>query len=175
MNEEEVKHKIVEFRDSRNKEEFIHYFTSDKRRLDEILRHIWSLSEYPYKEYASWMFMHIVKSKKIDATKYYNKLVDTLFKTHDQTVLRNVVCCLDQINITDYQESELIDQLISFIQDRSNKVALQVYSIYLLIKFCKKYPELTQEILVVIMMNSEGKTAGYRIAIRNFHHELNIS
>ena len=176
MTEKEVKEKIIAFRDSHDRKEFVSFFTADKKRLDLLLYLVWNLEEYPYKEYASWMFMHIIKSKKIDPTEYYNPLVDILFKTNDQTVLRNATCCLNLMNnITEYRESDLIDQLIGFAQDGSNKVALQVYSIYILIKFCKKYPELTKEIHQIIMMNSEGKTAGYLIAIRNFTQELRTS
>lgn len=173
--QEEIREKILDFRLSRDKKAFIQYFTKDQEHLDAMLEHIWNLSEYPYKEYASWMFIHILQSGEIDGSPYYKRLVDTLFKTDDQTVLRNISVCLNQLKITSYKESDLIDLLIGFIQDGSNKVALQVYAIYLLIQFCEKYPELTQEIREIIELNSEGKTAAFRVAKRNFMQQTNTS
>lgn len=167
-----IRSKIIEFRNSRDKKAFIKYFSESRERLEMMLSEIWELSEHPYKEYASWMFLHIVKSGKIDCSDYYSKLVDTLFKTEDQTVLRNTVNALWQLEITSYRSVDLIDKLIGFIQDSSNKVALQVYSIYLLIQFCERYPELIPEIREVIEINSEGKSAAYRVAHQNFEKRM---
>lgn len=118
------------------------------------------------------MFFHIIRSRKIDCTDYYPNLVDVLFKTDDQTVLRNTVNSLTQLEITSYRSVDLIDQLLLFIQDSKNKVALQVYSIYLLIQFCERYPELTPEVREVIELNAQGKSAAYMVAHRNFEKRI---
>ncbi len=154
---------------------FIPYFTEDIDRLEIMLDQIWMLAPYPYKEYASWMFFHIVRSHKMDCQPYYEKLVDVLFLTNDQSVLRNVVNCFQELKITEYRESEFVDLLISFIQNSTNKVALQVYSIYVLIQFCKKYPDLTEEIRAIIALHSEGKSIAYRVAERNFRETFKIN
>ena len=104
----------------------------------------------------------------------YNDLVDILFETDNQTVLRNVSNSLCELNITEYRESEFIDLLILFIQTFENKVALQVYSMRLLVLFCKKYLELIPEIMEVIDLNQEGKTAAYGSARRIFIKKLKI-
>lgn len=160
--------KLEALRQSTRREWFVQEMISDRVFREEVLQCIWNLDAYPYKEYASWMLIHLLKSKKIDGQALYPQLVDVLFKTEDQSVLRNVVCSLDLLKITDYRESELIDLLISFIQNSSNKVALQVYSMRVLVQFCHRYPELKSEIEQLIALNSEGKTAAYRSAQRFF-------
>ena len=129
---------------------------------------IFNLEEYPYKEYASWILIHVSQSGEIELQHYYPRLVDVLFETNDQTVLRNVARSLHQLQITDYRESEFIDLLIGFIQNYENKVALQVYSIYLLQQFVKRYPELKEEIIEIIALHRPEKTAAYKVAERNF-------
>jgi hypothetical protein len=160
---------LKEFRWGHDKSNYVERFSKDPKDLDNLVQVVVELQEYPYKEYASYLMTHMVKSKKIDFQPYYNQLVDVLFKTKDQTVLRNVTNVINHSKITDYRESDFIDLLIGFVQDPKNKVALHVYSIYVLVQFVKKYPELKGEIEQIIALNAEGKTAAYRIATRNFH------
>lgn len=164
----DIREKILEIRTTWDKTAFVNYFIDRPKEFDELMNCIFNLEEYPYKEYASWTLIHIAQSGRVDLKPYYTRLVDILFKTKDQTVLRNVTRSLHEMQITDYRESEFIDLLISFIQDYDNKVALQVYSIYLLGQFVKRYPELKDEITEIVALHRSGKTASYHAAERNF-------
>lgn len=164
----EIKEKVIEIRTSRNKTDYIEYFVNHPSEISSLYKLVGDLEEYPYKEYASWVLVHLCKSERIDLKHLYNDLVDITFCTNDQTVLRNVINCINELKITEYRESEFIDLLISFVQNHENKVALHVYSIYILIQFCIKYPELSPEIKDIIELNREGKSAAYCIARRNF-------
>ncbi|GAB5417808.1 MAG: hypothetical protein Crog4KO_24440 [Crocinitomicaceae bacterium] len=169
---DEVHEEILAFRWGRDKSTYINYFTSDPKKLYKLLQCIYQLEAYPIKEYSSWMLIHILRSKKVDGTPFYNDLIDTLFKTDNQSVLRNVANCIMEIGLQEYRESELIDLLLGFVNDASNKVALQMYSIRILMQFCEKYPELISEVREVIHLNSEGKTAAYKVGLRDFERQF---
>ena len=164
----DIREKILEIRTTRDKSTFVDYFVDRPKEFDEMMNCIFSLEEYPYKEYASWILIHISHSGKIDLQDYYPRLVDLLFKAEDQTVLRNVARSLHQFQVTDYRESEFVDLLISFIQNYGNKVALQVYAMYILAQFIKQHPELKDEITQIIALHRAKKTAAYHSAERNF-------
>jgi len=164
----DIKEKVREIQIVRDKQSFVKYFSNNKKDLDALVKLTLDLEEYPYKEYSSWVLVHLCKSQNTDLQYLYPDFVDLLFKTDNQSVLRNVVNCLCQLKITDYRESDLIDQLILFIQTHENKVALQVYAMFLLVQFIKKYPELKPEIIEVIELNKRGKTAAYSSASRKF-------
>lgn len=164
-----IRDKILEFRSTLDRSTLGDYFVNRPEEFKELLDCIFNLETYPYKEYASWMLIHISQSGKIDLQPYYPRLVDVIFTTNDQTVLRNVTRTLHELEITNYRETELIDLLIGFIQNYENKVALQVYSIYLLAQFVLKYPELKDEISQIIALHRNGKTAAYFSSERNFH------
>lgn len=168
----DIKEKILEIRTTRDKSAFADYFVKRPKEFNELMGCILNLDEYPYKEYASWILIHISQSGKIELQSYYPQLVDLLFKTDDQTVLRNVTRSLHQFTITEYRESEFIDLLISYIQNYENKVALQVYAMYILADFIKRYTELKEEISEIIALHRNGKTAAYKSAERNFHKML---
>jgi len=161
-----------DFRWAMDRTKLLDPFLKDQKKLDALVQMVVNLEEYPLSEYASYALTQLQK-QNTDLGKYRKKFVDTLFETDNQSVLRNLTNILSQQELTDYRESELIDLLIGYIQDPTNKVALHVYSIYLLMRFIKKYPELKDEIRQIIDLNSDGKTAAWRIARRNFFKEFN--
>lgn len=165
---EEIRELVLRIRYARQKESFADYFIKNPDQVDPLVNLIIEMEPYPLKEYASWILLHLAKSGKVRLQKYYPELVNVIFKTSDQSVLRNVVNCISLLEHSTYRESELIDLLISFIQNPKNKVALQVYSIYTLLRFVQLYPELKDEIRQIIELNAEGKSAAYQIALRNF-------
>lgn len=167
-NEKDIRDKIREMRYTRDKQEFVKYFIERPGELKKVIQCVLDLEEYPIKEYGSYILTHIYKSGQLDLQHLYPPFVDLIFKTNDQTVFRNIVNCITYMHITDYRESELIDLLIGFIQNPKNKVALHVYSIYVLIQFVEKYPELKTEIMEIIDLNFEKKTPAYTIARRNY-------
>ncbi|PWL28212.1 MAG: hypothetical protein DCO96_09555 [Fluviicola sp. XM-24bin1] len=52
---------ILAFRWGKDKSAYVNYFVANPKMLDELAQCIYQLEEYPIKEYASWMFMHILK------------------------------------------------------------------------------------------------------------------
>jgi hypothetical protein len=159
---------IQDFRWAMDRSKLLGPFKKDPKMLDSLVKVVENLEEYPLPEYGSYALTHLQK-QKVDLTKYRKQFIDTIFKTDNQSVLRNLVNILQQQELSDYRESELIDLLIGFLNDPKNKVALHVYSIYFLLKFIHKYPELKDEVEQVIELNSEGKTAGWKVAKRNFY------
>lgn len=170
----EVHRQLEAFRGSRDKKKYVAYFTASNERFEALLQCICRLDPYPFKEYSSWLLVHIIRGKKKHGGPLYKDLVDTLFKTKDPTVLRNISCCIKEIGVQEYRESEFIDLLIGFVSDASHKVALQMFSIRILMQFCEIYPELTSEIREVIHLNKEGKTAAYKVAIRDFEKRFPV-
>jgi hypothetical protein len=168
----EVHRQLEAFRGSRDIPKFTKYFLAQPERTEGLFLCIRELHPYPYKEYGSWLLSHMLKKKQLDGLPYYPILVDTLFETEDQTMYRNICNCLLTVSVQEYRESELIDLFLGFIGDFSIKVAVQMYAIRLLMQFCEKYPELVSEVREVIHLNSEGKTAAYKVGLRDFERKF---
>lgn len=146
-------------------------FLKDRSKIDELVRITKNLEEYPLKEYASYALTHLQK-QKVDLAPYRNTFIDILFLTDNQSVLRNLSNIVYQLPFDDYRESEFFDLLLSFIKNPANKVALHVYSIYNLIHFAKRYPELIEEIRLIIHDKASQKSPAYKVAIRNFEKKI---
>lgn len=144
------------------------YFQERPSEIESLIRLMIKEKEYPYPEYSSWIIVHICKAQKEDVVPYRNTLIDFVFICKNESARRNVLNIIKHIGISNYRESELIELLIDFIKDYTQKVAVQVYSMYILIEYIKIYPELKDEIGEIIHLHSEKKTPAYGAAKRNF-------
>lgn len=164
----ELKKQIIDLRTSGNKTALISYL----KKRDDLIPNVVLLScnkdNYPIQEYSSHLLLHLFKSGEFDLDDYYPQIVDAILTSDNQTVLRNLVCCIQQISLQEYRESQLFDRLIQFLQNPSNKVALHVYSIYVLMQFIQKYPDLKTEVEEVIFFQTNGKSPAYQVALSKF-------
>lgn len=134
----------------------------------KLLKLVEEKASYPYAEYASWIWTHICKDLPEIAQLYYKNLLNILFETNNETVLRNILAGILNLKKTAFKESEFINLLFQFLSNKSHKVALHVYSIYNLIDFVKKYPELKQELSLCLEILSENSSPALNVAIRKF-------
>lgn len=144
------------------------YFEKNPHDIKELIHILLKEKSYPLPEYASWILVHLCKTQKSQILDFQDELIDFLFINKNESVRRNVLNIQKHIGITTYKESEFIDLLIAYIQNYDEKVAVQVYSMQLLVSFVKKYPELKVELLEIIELNSEKKTPAYYSAQRHF-------
>jgi hypothetical protein len=157
---------LEEFIQDRNIEKYLPDVLNNKVLCAELFQLIEQQAAYPKAEYASWFWMHIARERSEFTQQYYSKLVDLLFQTDKQTILRNILNAIIQLKLTNYREGEFIELLFSFLHNKKNKVALHVYSIYTLLKFCRLYPELHEELKLSVSFLMEQASPALRIAVR---------
>ncbi len=145
-------------------------FLRDPQKVQDLVQIVINGEEYPMQEYASYALTHLFK-QGYDLNKFQNNFIEIILSSNNQSVLRNICLILSRSELINFKEAELMDKCTEFISEPKNKVALHVYSIYILIKFVKKYPELKSEFLDLIELNERGKTPAYFIAKRNFLRE----
>lgn len=124
--------------------------------------------EYPYTDYGSWILVHYAQSFPENAVKYHTTIIDAFIKNKGETVLRNLAGMLGAFEIQTYREGELLERITGILENPQHKVALHVHAIYLSMKFCEKYPELKDEIRLLITERLEHPTPALRVAARKF-------
>lgn len=164
----EIRSWVLAIRNERNFQEFQTYYRSNPKEIEDLIQLINQEEAYPIAEYASWILVHLAKAHPEGIQPFYDCLVDELHLNTNQTVRRNIIAVLDQLQLTSYRESEFIDLLVSFIEDFQNKVAIQVYAMQVLTSFVLKYADLKVEIQELIELHSENKSPAYRAAMRKF-------
>jgi len=170
MSFEEV---FLNFHKKRDFKFAIAYFEKNRGEIKLLVDFITSKKAYPYAEYASWLLVHLTQFDESLVEEFHKDFIDTVLKEEsNQTVLRNCVNILVQFDLIEYKEGELIDRLISFVQNGDNKVALQVYSIQMFVKYLFKYPELKEEFTSIVELYREGRSAAYQSAVRTYHKKV---
>ena len=144
-------------------------FILEPNLIPELIEIAVSDLNHPFPECASWLLTHIVKTNPDLLETFQPQFIDCLLKSKNQSVLRNLCNTCSHLSLIDYKESEFLDQLIAFIKDDSNKVALFVYAIYKLIQFSQKYPEIKPEIEGIIELKQTVHIQpAIRVGIRNY-------
>jgi hypothetical protein len=156
-----------------------HDFTKQAYRLIENPASLTELVDlavsdlkHPYPEYASWLLVHVAQEKPELVVHFIPSLIDRILVSDSQSVLRNLTNICHKLSLTDYREAEFLDRLIHFIKDDANKPALFVYSLYNLIQFTQKYPELKQEIDEIIALKQSPLKPSIKIAIKKYNLSL---
>jgi hypothetical protein len=153
------------------------HFVQENSQIPELVEVATSQRPYPFPEYASWLLIHIEKKSPGILVPFQPNFIDYVLYGKNQSVLRNLLNCCHVLPLIEYQESAFLDQLLTFISDDYNKVALKVYAIYKLIQFTEKYPEIKTEIEALFALKEEnGKSSttlkpAMRIAIRNYRQK----
>jgi hypothetical protein len=160
---------IAECRESMGGAQRVSAFLENQKYLEELARIACSDMKHPYPEYASWLLLNVCKKEKALIEPFLEQIIDRVLSTSNQSVLRNLTNILNFFPISKYREGELLDKLIQFIKNDSNKPALFVYSIYVLAKYTLKYPDIKSEILGIIENKQNALTPAIRIGIRNYH------
>jgi hypothetical protein len=147
-------------------------FIENPSDIAELVEVSGSKEPHPYPEYASWLLIHITRKAPQLIEAYQHKFIDTILRSSNQSVLRNLLNSCVSLPLIEHEESAFLDRLLDFVKDDTNKVALQVYSLYKLEQFVEKYPEILPEINGILDLKEENNLQpAMRVAIRNFRKE----
>lgn len=116
----------------------------------------------------SWICSHLAEKKASIFEPIQEEILHFLESTDHQSSLRNWMKVMTFLNFKEELHGRIIDLCIRFIEDSNNKVALQMYSIQLLIPFMRLYPELLPEIDAIIELHAVNKTPAYHSIARKF-------
>lgn len=162
---------LADFREHRNLNNLLPIFNENKNLVEELVEIIELESPYPKSEYASWILTHLAKEDKSYVAIYQERIIDCILNSKNQSVLRNLVGSLNSLDYCSFKESELIDALFQFLLDKNNKVALHVYSVYLLQKYLLVYPELKNELDAILTTFDQNCSPAMKVAIRKYFHK----
>jgi hypothetical protein len=131
-----------------NFKELMKYFLDDEYRLAQ--RAAWSVS-WAARQKPEMIFPHI------------KDLVEVLHRknVHD-TVIRNSVRVLQEIEIPEKYQGEVMDACFQFLESPSTAVAIKAFAMTTLFNLSKKYPEIKSELKLIIEDRLEHETAAFK-------------
>lgn len=149
--------------------EIVNYIDSDQKKFDKLFK-IFLEGEYRIAQRAAWPLSLAVISNPSFINHRYPELLKKLKdKKQHEAIRRNIMRIFAELE--SYPEKFhglLMDQCFHFIEDPKTKVAVQAYSMQTLSKLCKLYPEIVDEVKLIIEERMPNATAAYAASSKNF-------
>lgn len=163
---------ILSFHADRNYTRFVDELLADSTLTEGVLQLLYE-ENYPFPEYSSWLFAHVSKRKPKELNPFHSRLIDVILQTNNHSVQRNLLGMLLDLPLIEHREGELLDFCFRELVSSESKVALKAYSMYMIVRFLKNYPELKTELESAIdIVAQQPQTPAFYGAARKVRKQL---
>jgi hypothetical protein len=151
-----------------NCNKIVRWVGSSQQKFDELF-HLFLHSEYRINQRAAWPLSYCVIDHPQFIAKHFSKLVKNLHKPgiHD-SVKRNTVRLLQHITIPKKFHGEIMDICFGYLSSPIEPVAIKAFSLTILHNLSKQYPEIKNEIKLIIEARWEHETAAFHSRAKKF-------
>ncbi len=120
-------------------------------------------NEYRLAQRAAWSVSWAARKKPELVKPYIKDLVAQLSRTDvHNAVIRNSVRVLEEINIPEELHGDVMNVCFAFIEKPSTPVAIKAFSLTTLFNLSKFYPEVENELKLIIENNWDNETAAFK-------------
>jgi len=128
----------------------VKFVGDDKKRFKELMD-IFLKGEYRLTQRAAWPLSYIVIEHPSLLNPYFEKFIQKLGDpTNHPAIPRNVFRVLQEIEIPEKFQGVLIDLSFKIIMNETEPAAVRAFAITVAAKICKNYPELKNELLIIL-------------------------
>ena len=147
---------IVEFRENPSRHQALHQLAITS-------------NPYPIQEYASWLVGHILDEfYQQPKNNQITKVIDAYLTTINPSVKRNLLKVIVHVP-SDYRSGELIDHAFQSLVSAQEPIAVRSYSFAYVMGWLKEYPELGEELTVLVEQFPElFKTPAMQSCLKKF-------
>lgn len=157
-----LREEILEEHSKEHALKIANYACASKKNFKELMKCFLD-EEYRLAQRAAWSVSWAARKKPEMVYPHIKDLVTVLSKegVHD-AVIRNAVRVLQDLDIPEKYHGEVMDACFKFLENPTTPVAIKVFSLTTLFNLSKTYPEIQQEIKLIIEENWEHETAAFR-------------
>ena len=145
---------------------------NSQKRFDELF-YLFLNDEYRVVQRAAWPLSYVVTAHPKLIQKHFTKLIKYLRKPnlHD-AVKRNTVRLLQEITIPKRLHGEVMNICFDYIVSPTEPVAVKAFSLTILGNFSKEYPEIKNELKLVIEERWDHETIAFRSRAKKILKDL---
>ncbi|HEY2720660.1 MAG TPA: hypothetical protein VGI82_02985 [Chitinophagaceae bacterium] len=151
-----------------NCDKIVKWVGSSQKRFDELLD-LFLHSEYRVNQRAAWPLSYCVIAHPPLISKNFSKLVKNLHKPgiHD-AIKRNTLRLMQHINIPKKFHGPILNICFQYISSNGEPVAIKAFSLSILHNLSKQYPEIAQEIKLLIEERWPYESVAFHTRARKF-------
>jgi hypothetical protein len=128
----------------------VNYVGDDARRF-KALMDLFLKGEYRITQRAAWPISYCVIEHPQFIKPYYAPLMKKMQEQgHHPAITRNILRMFQDLEVPEKYCGTLIDLCIKFMMSELQPTAIRAFSITVACNICKRFPELKQELLLVI-------------------------
>lgn len=138
------------------------YIGNNQKRFDELMQLFFN-GESRVNQRASWVFQFVVEKHPHLIKPYFTQLVEKLYeKGVNDSTKRNTVRLFQFCELPNEIHGKLTGICFQFLANQKEAIAIRVFSMTVLERFCKIYPDLKTELKLLIEENYEKGSAGFK-------------
>ncbi|HET9745419.1 MAG TPA: hypothetical protein VFP97_06900 [Chitinophagaceae bacterium] len=140
----------------------VRWVGNDQERFDELFD-LFLNDEYRVSQRAAWPVSYCVEEHSNLIQRHFSKLLKNLNKKgiHD-AVKRNSIRLLQYVTIPEKFHGQVMDICFRYISCPTEPVAVKVYSITVLQNLARQYPDILNEIKLVIRERWDYETVAFK-------------
>ena len=145
-----------------NCQKIVFWVGNDLKRFNELFN-LFLNDEYSVTQRAAWPMSYCAIAHPQFIKNNFGKLIQNLKKPGiHNSIKRNTVRLLQEINIPEKYEGEIMEICFKYVESPTESVAVKAFSLTILGKFSKKYPEIIPEIKLLIQDQIPHQTAAFK-------------
>ncbi len=158
----DLRETILKEHSKNNCDKIVSWIGDDPKKFDQLF-YLFLNDEYRVTQRAAWPLSCCAISHPFFMKNKFEKLINNLRKPnlHD-AIKRNTVRVLQHVDIPEMQEGRVMEICFNYVESPKESVAVKAFSLTILGKLAKKYPEIIPEIKLLIEEQIDQQTAGFK-------------
>ena len=153
---------LAEEHSKRQCDRIVKYIGKDKDRFAELMR-LFFKGEYRITQRAAWPLSNIVQLHPGLITPYFKPLLDNLDKKDlHVAVVRNTIRLLQDVDIPEKYHGRVMSRCFEYVGSPGTPIAVKAFALTVLSNLSVKYPEIRDELKLLIADQWEHATPAFR-------------
>lgn len=148
-----------------------HFLVDNQQEIGEYL-HLMKDGKEGTSQRAAWAFGHAGIADPSIVSDHMSELLQMIETPKHASISRNIYRILQFVDVPEEYEGTLYDLCIRDLIDPKQPIAVKCFGMTTAFNICKKYPELQDELKMVIEENLENASAGYKSRARKILPKL---
>jgi hypothetical protein len=164
---------ILEKHSEAQTDTIIKWVGNNQQRFDQLFKLFINDKDDLVTQRAGWPLSYIVHAHPALIQKHFGPLLKNLEKPNlHNAIKRNSVRLLQDITIPERFQGEVMNICFAYITDPQEKPAIKAFSLTILQKLARQYPEIKNELKVVIETQWDNESAAFKSRARKILKEL---
>jgi hypothetical protein len=140
----------------------VNWVDKSQQRFDELFK-LFLSEEYRVVQRSAWPVSNCVLANPLFINKHWEELISSLHRPNlHVAVKRNTIRLLQNIFIPEKYHGQLMKICFDYLENPAEAVAVKCFSLTVLEKLSKKYPEILPELKLIITEQLENAAAGFK-------------